>query len=154
MKEPVLQWIYAGPFTLDVSNRYRDNYIVPASDYTDFWDEARRLLSGLEEVREGQPLSLYGQESGWKYYRVTEADRKLTFAGFGTYARLLASFFHTRLIAQRDGDMEFSFWFTGSAAVRINGQIVFSHAEVGRCDRSVTFTAPLHQGENTCEILL
>ena len=60
MKEPVLQWIYAGPFTLDVSNRYRDNYIVPASDYTDFWDEARRLLSGLEEVREGQPLSLYG----------------------------------------------------------------------------------------------
>ena len=154
MKEPVLQWIYAGPFTLDVSNRYRDNYIVPSSDYTDFWDEARRLLSGLKEVREGQPLSLYGQESGWKYYRVTEADRKLTFAGFGTYARLLASFFHTRLIAQRDGDMEFSFWFTGSAAVRINGQIVFSHVEVGRCDRSVTFTTPLHQGENTCEILL
>ena len=41
-----------------------------------------------------------------------------------------------------------------SAAVRVNGNIVFLHTEVGRCDHSATVTVPLHKGENRCEILL
>ncbi|MCI8622418.1 MAG: hypothetical protein HFG26_01995 [Provencibacterium sp.] len=154
MKEPILKWIYAGPFTLDVSDRYQDNYIVSAADYADYWDEARRLLCGLEAAREGEPLSLFGQDSSWKYVRVGEAEKKITFAGFGVYARLMAVILHTKIIVKNTTNSDFSFWFTGSAAVRINGREVFCHTEVGRCSREVSFSTLLEAGENDCEILL
>ncbi|MGI5894314.1 MAG: hypothetical protein ACOX6P_06925 [Candidatus Merdivicinus sp.] len=154
MKEPVLQWIYAGPFTLDVSDRYYDNYIVSACDYADYWNEARSLLPGLEDIREGDPLSLLGKKSDWKHYFVSEADKKITFAGFGTYARLMAVVLHTRFYAEEEGEKNFSFWFTGSAAVYLNHQEIFHHEEVGRCNHSTEFSAFLHAGWNTCEILL
>lgn len=154
MKSFIQDWIYAGPFELDVSDRYTDNYKVPFAPYEPLFREACENLPGSETAKENDVVKLFGQEKQWKLYRMSEGESRVTWAGFGTYARLLCTYACTDLSAETEGMLPLHFWLSGSAVVTVNGKEVFRHQELGRTDGEFHIDAPVRKGKNRVAILL
>ncbi|MFS0723099.1 hypothetical protein [Paenibacillus sp. 1P07SE] len=146
-------WLYAGPFDLNVSELYQDNYRVPIAPYAELLDEAASRLTGLAPT-EGETLSLYDQTLPWSLLRTDESEHKMTWARFGIHARLLVTYAYTRLHAPDDGDYAFGLWLSGSARVMVNGVERFSHQRVGRTEDTFEVRLPLTRGINHIVILL
>ncbi|WP_020616210.1 hypothetical protein [Paenibacillus daejeonensis] len=146
-------WLYAGPFDLNVSELYYDNYRVPIAPYAELLDEAASRLDGLEPT-EGKTLSLYGQTLPWSLLRTDESEHKMTWARFGIHARLLVTYAYTRLHAPDDGDYDFRLWLSGSARLMVNGVEQFAHQRVGRTEDTFEIRLPLMRGTNHIVILL
>ncbi len=153
--QPITHWIYAGPYELDVSELYTDNYKVPVEPYGSLLDQARRKLAadGNYPV-EGCELELYGQKRQWALLRLNESEKKVTWAGFGYYARLMVTYTYNQLVVKEAGIYRFTLWAAGSIVIRMNGKEVFNHWKVGRVDGNFTFEAELKQGANHCIIML
>jgi hypothetical protein len=153
--EPIVQWLYAGPFAADVSHLYYDNYIVPVEPYLPFIKAAREGLTALKGYpAEGEEIELLGKKKTWAWRRVTEADKKVTWASMGTSARMLVTCAYNRIIVPEAGKYRFSLRITGSIRVTINGDGVFEFLQAGRPENSLSFEAELKAGENHCLILL
>lgn len=152
--QPIMRWLYAGPFELDVSDRYMDNYIVPFEPYDAFWQEAVSLCDRLGEVREGDACALFGQQASWRLAQVHEADRQLTWARFGVSATLLCTLATTQVCVEREGCYALHLQVDGSARLLVNGQAAWEHRQVGRVRCEQTVQVRLRKGDNAITVLL
>lgn len=152
-KQPVMEWIYAGPYEQDVSDLYGSNYSVPLEPYLPLVEEARSKLRHFRPA-EGQAMDLFGQHASWTYKRTDPSESKITWARYGMFARFLATYAYTQIAVGRAGTHRFTLWVAGSAVVLINGKEVFSHARAGRTEGEFRFEAELAEGTNDCMILL
>ncbi|RXZ78634.1 hypothetical protein EBB07_26025 [Paenibacillaceae bacterium] len=149
----IRDWLYAGPFDLDVSELYDDNYRVPIEPYASYFGEAESRLAGLAPI-EGEHLSLFGQRLPWCLLRTDESEHKMTWARFGIHARLLVTYAYTRLQAPADGEYVFQLWLSGSARVIVNGAEQFAHLRVGRTEDTFELRLPLKSGHNDVVVML
>jgi hypothetical protein len=153
--EPIVQWLYAGPFITDVSRLYDDNYTVPVEPYLPFIRAAKEKLASLREYpAEGDEIELLGKKKTWAWRRVTGVDRKVTWASMGTSARMLVTCVYNRVIVPAAGRYRFSLRITGCVSVTVNGAEVFEFLRAGRSEGSFSFEAELRAGENHWLILL
>lgn len=152
--EPLMRWLYAGPFMLDVSDRYMDNYVVPFEPYTDRWEAACRAQDTCGGVREGDEATLFGKTYRWRLAHTHEADRQLTWAQFGVYAALLCTMTSARIAVDADGEYGFTLRHSGSVRMLVNGQAVYVHQRVGRVECTEQIRVKLHAGENEVTLLL
>lgn len=152
--QPLMRWMYAGPFMLDVSDRYMDNYIVPFEPYTDLWEEACRVQEKCAGVKEGAPASLFGKTLSWRLSHTHEADRQLTWAQFGVYAALLCTMTSARIAVEQAGEYTFTLKHSGSLRMLVDGKEVYVHQRVGRVERTEQIRVKLHAGENDVAIML
>lgn len=150
---PIREWLYAGPYELDVSALYLTNYEVPVEPYLPYANEAVKSIRNCRPV-EGEPLALFGQTSFWAYKRTDPSESKITWARYGVYARFLATFAYNQILVDRGGTRRFRLWAAGGAVVMIGGKEVFRHEQVGRVEGEFRFEAELEQGINHCMILL
>ena len=148
--EPIVKWLYAGPFTQDVSHLYEDNYIVPAEPYEPYFCEAERAAEKASPgVREGDGLGLYGLTCPWSLLRCGEGEKKVTFAGFGVFARLMTTFVFHHISMEKKGTFRFKMVLSGSASVFVNGRSVFRHRQVGRVNNTFILSLELLEGVNS-----
>jgi hypothetical protein len=139
----------------DVSHLYDDNYTVPVEPYLPFIEAAKEKLAGLKKYpAEGDEIELLGRKKTWAWRRVTEADKKVSWASMGTSARMLITYAYNRVIVPAAGRYRFSLRITGSVRITINGAGVFEFLRAGRSEDSFSFEAELKAGENHCLILL
>jgi hypothetical protein len=154
-REPIVRWLYAGPFITDVSHLYFDNYVVPVEPYLPFIKTVEERLDALEDYPvEGEEIELLDKKKTWTWRRVTKADKKVTWASMGTSARMLITCVYNRIIVPATGKYRFDLRVTGCIKVTINGAKVFEFLRVGRSEGSFSFEADLEAGENHCLILL
>lgn len=152
--QPILNWLYAGPFILDVSERYTDNYIVPYEAYDDLWQEGVTLLESIKTVKENTSCTLFGEEKAWRLVSVHEADTRLTWAKFGMTASLLATLVHTSLYIESAGIYNLKLQGTGGFRLMVNGECVEESRNVGRVDYERTVRVTLKEGWNDFAALL
>ena len=151
---PVLGWLVNGPRTLDVSRLYTDNYVVPFEPYASLWQEAEAAARGIAQVREGQSLSLFGQEKAWHKMRTHEAEQRLTWAEFGVRATLMATLLTQRVRVAKPGEALLSMQASGSIQCRVDGRIVLENKQVGRVSGSYSVPLSLDEGWHEVTILL
>ncbi|MFK7694327.1 hypothetical protein [Paenibacillus sp. HJGM_3] len=151
--QPVREWIYAGPYDLDVSELYSTNYAVPVEPYLPLMEKAVQDMRDCRPT-EGQSLNRFGQTLVWAYKRTDPSEPKMTWARYGQHARLLATYAYNRIIVNRSGTYRFQLWVAGSAVVTINGQEVFHKRQLGRVEGEFRFEAELSQGTNPCMVML
>lgn len=150
---PIMEWIYAGPYEKDVSRLYENNYSVPIEPYLFLMEEAESKLPSCLPA-EGEAMELFGESRRWAYKRADPSETKLTWAGFGTYARCLATYACNEIAVKQDGRRRFRLWAAGSISIWINGNKVFGHRRVGRTEGEFCFEADLREGVNLCQVLL
>lgn len=149
----ILNWLYAGPFDQDVSCIYDDNYKVPVKPYLPLLEEATVLAGSLQPMEGGEEL-LFGQSLRWNLLRAEASEQKVTWARFGTHARLMVTYAYTRLAVQAQGLYRFRFWLTGAARIMVNGQQVFSHLALGRVEDEFRLELELPAGESEIVVML
>lgn len=154
--QPIMEWLYAGPYELDVSELYHDNYNVPIEPYQSFIQEAMQQFAPLlkEPPVEGQEQQLFGQQSQWRLHRAQPTDKKVTWARFGIYARLMSVFASNQLYSEREQTVMCRLAYTGSIVVAINGKPVFESWRAGRESGKQQFELQLKPGVNHCQLLL
>ncbi|MCU6791804.1 hypothetical protein OB236_06625 [Paenibacillus sp. WQ 127069] len=150
---PIREWLYAGPFDKDVSHLYEDNYIVPVEPYLPMIEEACQIMNGLAPA-EGESVVFLEQESMWSFARTGPSEKKMTWARYGTHARLLVTYAYSRLIVLQSGIYRCRLWLYGSAAMMLNGEIIFTHQSVGRVDEEFVLDIHLQEGDNECLLML
>ncbi|WP_178019571.1 hypothetical protein [uncultured Paenibacillus sp.] len=152
-QQPIMKWIYAGPYESDVSGLYRTNYSVPVEPYLPLIAEAEHRRA-LRLPTEGETLELFGQSKRWAYKRSDPAEKKLTWARFGVHARCLVTFACNEIQMKRSGVYRFRLWAAGGLSVWINGKEVFQIRRLGRVEGAYSFEAELGQGANLCQVML
>lgn len=152
--EPMLSWLYAGPYILDVSDRYMDNYRVPFEPYANFWQEALSRIENEMDIQECAPCQLWGEEKPWRLFSANAADKQLTWARFGTHATLMATLGFTSLRVERAGTYPLHVKFSGSLCLWINGRVIFCHTRVGRVTSEEVLNVSLKDGWNAVKIVL
>ena len=156
--QPLMSWLYAGPFLLDVSDRYMDNYVVPFEPYLDLWEEACRAQeasAGKEGgAEEGARMTLFGKETAWRLAHTHEADRQLTWAQFGVYAALLCTMTSARIAVAEPGEYTFTLRHSGSLRMLVNNREAYARQAVGRVDHTETIRVFLNAGENSVTMML
>ncbi|MBD2844170.1 hypothetical protein IDH44_03135 [Paenibacillus sp. IB182496] len=152
--EPIRDWIYAGPFERDVSERYDSNYRVPTAPYAQELQEAKREAPLGALPQEGEPLALYGQRLRWRCKRSDPAERKLTWARFGIHARLLATYAASAIAVPESGTRRLRVWAAGAVQLWVNGRPVLDASRLGRVEGEWEVEVPLHRGDNRLVVLL
>ena len=151
---PLLHWLCAGPFSMDVSDRYTDNYCVPFAPYQDIWNQANQAGEQICHACEGDAFSLLEQRCAWHLVRLHPADRQLTWAKFGASATLMVTFLYTTIIPECAGLHQCSIHLQGAAQLWINGKAVWTHQEIGRTESWHQFDVDLREGENEIVLML
>lgn len=146
--QPLMNWVYAGPFAVDVSDIYTDNYIVPFHPYQAYWDSLIETVAQCTHVRENAAVTLFGQESTWKYLQTTEADTQLTWARFGRTATLLSTIAQTSLCLDEPAAFSLHIRLNGSAALFVDGAQIWKHQKVGRVELVEDIPLSLPKGEH------
>lgn len=150
----LMHWLYAGPFTLDVSDRYMDNYVVPFEPYAALWAEACQAQAACGNAEEGAETTLWGQTAIWRLAHTHEADRQITWAQFGVYAALLCTMTTARIEVEEAGTYTFTLKHSGSLRMLVNGNEAYAHQKVGRVECTEQIPVQLNAGENTVALLL
>jgi hypothetical protein len=151
--KPLREWLYAGPFDQDVSNLYYDNYIVPVEPYLPMVGEACRIMKEVVPI-EGETIAFMEQNSVWSYARSGPSEQNMTWARFGSHARLLVTYAYSRFIAPRPGYYRCHLWLYGTATLMLNGEAIFSHQRMGRVNEEFSMDLYLREGENECLLML
>lgn len=154
-EEPIMKWIYAGPFVKDVTDLYMDNYKVPVEPYLPIIEESKNtILTNNQETIEGGEIELFNQRKNWKFLRVNDSEKKATWAMFGIYPRFLTTYAYNNIEVEKNYIATFKLEVTGGITVLINGELVFEKLKVGRVNDTYSFGANLHKGSNSCLIIL
>lgn len=148
------EWIFAGPFQKDVSSLYENNYNIPQKPYLSALQEMEKKMPETLHACEGEKFELFGQSAVWEQLRLEETEKKVTVAGFGTFARAMVSCACCDIIAMEPGEYRFRFYTQGIAAIAVNGEKVYSCGELGFFSCTQTFTARLRAGNNRISVFL
>jgi hypothetical protein len=148
-------WLFAGPYTADVSSLYTNNYDVPLARYGKYFTAvehtAKQVAGG---VRESDGLLLYGQRKVWALRRLAPGENRFSVSDGGVFARLMQTFAYTEIISPDERTDQFQLLLTGSAEVWLNGEKIFSHRALGRVESTATVTVQLKAGVNRLLIAL
>lgn len=151
--EPIMEWVCTGPYRMDVSTLYQDNYKVPIEPYEHFWEEAKEKTKLFKESpKEGESLSVFQQEKRWTYVRRNEEEKKLIWASFGTSARMLVTYISNVIIAPESGLYRFRIQYTGSILWRIGEVDVLERRQIGRVESEEICEVFLQKGSNPCMV--
>ncbi|SFL58455.1 hypothetical protein SAMN03159341_107241 [Paenibacillus sp. 1_12] len=153
-QEPIMEWLYAGPFEIDVSDLYESNYQVPIEPYEHFLASGISEAVQIRKAKEGESFQWFNQTKPWTYLRTNPADKKVTWARFGTHARLLQTFAYQELYIENASDVRCHLQITGSAALIINGKVEFHLNKFGTASAEHDFTIRLEAGWNSCILVL
>jgi hypothetical protein len=153
--QPIMQWLYAGPFVRDISHLFYNNYFVPIEPYLPFINSAIEKVEAMQSNPvEGDELEFLGKKKEWARLRINEADKKVTWSSSGANGRFMVTYAYSRVIAAQEGVFSFSLELSGSAIIFINGKIVFEQIQLGRVSGTYDFKAKLLAGENHFFVML
>lgn len=150
----LLHWLVAGPYTLDVSDRYTDNYIVEFPAYEDLWAEASGALTKPARPAEGEALPLWGQQASWRLLQTHPAEQRITFARFGVVATLMSTLLCTSIRVKQPGKHTLSVNYSGAMQLWVNGECLLDTRRVGRVDTKRDVPVTLGPDGNDVRILL
>ncbi len=153
--QAVMNWLYAGPFEKDVSERYTDNYIVPFEPYEAEWKEAVLCLeNSSNEVKENDPCTMFSRKLVWRPLFAHEADTQITMVRFGVRATLLSTLARTALRVAEEGEYTLIIHATGAYRLTVNGVTVDEQKAVGRVDFDRKVPAHLSAGDNEIALVM
>lgn len=152
--QALMQWLYAGPFVINVSDRYTSNYCVPFEPYQDLWDEAAAVQEQASSPKERETCTLFGQTRDWTLAHIREVDRQLTWTKFADYASALCSMAFAYICTEESGKHHFTLRSTSGVRVLVNGKTAFVKQVLGRSETTDQFDAELHAGRNSVSIML
>lgn len=150
----LLHWLVTGPYTLDVSDRYQDNYIVEFPAYEDLWGAASGALTGPARPAEGEALSLWGQESSWRLLQTHPAEQRITFARFGVSATLMSTLLCASIRVPTPGRHTLTVSYSGAMQLWVNGRCLVDTHRIGRVDTRQEVSVDLLRGGNDVRVLL
>ncbi|MFS0727524.1 hypothetical protein [Paenibacillus sp. 1P07SE] len=149
----VRDWLVAGPFDLDVSSRYTDNYHVPTEPYLSLIEEAAEGAAALRP-EEGEERQLWGQSQRWRRCLAEPQQERMIWARFGKHARLMVMHAFTTIAVEQAGTYEVELYASGTVRLWVNEESSFEHTQLGRVSGTHRLRLRLHLGENRISLLL
>lgn len=152
--ELLTDWIRAGPFQKDVSSLYKNNYDTALDQYLPMLQQAEKKIPEASFGCEGEDFELFGESLVWKHLRLGETEKKVTFSGFGTFARAMISYACCDITAKEAGEYGFRLRVRGIVTAAVNGKKVCTCGKLGSSAGMGSFTAHLHAGSNRIAVCM
>ena len=83
---------------------------------------------------EGESMTLFDQNKSWTYLGSNETDKKVIWADFGVFPKMLITCAANEIVAPESKGYRFRIQFTGCLIVRINGVDVLDRRQPGRIE--------------------